>query len=263
MAHSAIPTVLLLQHIACEPPAAYGDELLAWGARLHRVMLDEGDPLPDWRGFDGVVAMGGPMGAYEDDRLPWLAPEKRLIAEAVQAGTPFWGVCLGAQLLAAALGARVFPGPAPEVGVLPVDTSAAGTDDPVFTVAPAQFSALQWHGDTFELPAGATLLASSAAYQQQAFVFGRAYGVQFHIEIDSGLMAEWGQVPAYANSLRRTLGPDALTALVASVGDREGEMILLARRLFARWLGEVVGLRPPTARARPHYTPAPSIASGG
>lgn len=249
MAHPASPTVLVLQHIACEPPAAYEDELRAWGARVFRVMIDEGDPLPDWRGFDGVVAMGGPMGAYDDDRLRWLGPEKRLIAAAVHAGTPFWGVCLGAQLLAAALGARVFPGPAPEVGVLAVQTCAPAGEDPVFAAAPEQFHALQWHGDTFELPAGATLLASSAAYPHQAFVFGRAYGLQFHIEIDAGLTAEWGRVPAYADSLRRMLGPDALAALVASVGEREGEMIPLARRLFARWLDEVVGLRPPAAPA--------------
>src|ERR1700722_11847027 len=124
-------TILVLQHIACEPPAAYEDELRAWGANLHRVQIDEGDPLPDWRQFAGIVAMGGPMGAYEDDRLPWLTAEKRLIADAVRAGTPYWGVCLGAQLLAASLGAAVFPGPQAEVGLLPVFTTAAASGDPV------------------------------------------------------------------------------------------------------------------------------------
>ena len=109
---------LVLQHISCEPPAAYEDELRAWGVELHRVEIDEGEPLPDWREFAGIVAMGGPMGAYEDERLPWLTAEKRLIAEAVADGRPYWGVCLGAQLLAASLGARVYPGPVAEVGVL-------------------------------------------------------------------------------------------------------------------------------------------------
>ncbi|MHB1572136.1 MAG: glutamine amidotransferase-related protein, partial [Solirubrobacteraceae bacterium] len=106
---------LVLQHIACEPPAAYEDELRDWGTELHRVMVDAGDPLPDWREFAAIVAMGGPMGAYDDDRLPWLAAEKRLIGDAVRAGAPYWGVCLGAQLLAASLGARVYTGPEPEV----------------------------------------------------------------------------------------------------------------------------------------------------
>src|ERR1700722_15147691 len=155
--------ILVLQHIACEPPAAYEDELRAWGAELHRVQIDEGDPLPDWREFAGIVAMGGPMGAYEDDRVPWLVDEKRLIADAVHAGTPYWGVCLGSQLLAASLGARVFPGPAAEVGLLPVFTTSAASADPVFSVAPAEFVALQWHGDTFELPRGAVRLARSDA----------------------------------------------------------------------------------------------------
>jgi GMP synthase (glutamine-hydrolysing) len=233
--------LLVLQHIACEPPAAYEDELRAWGLELHRVEVDEGEPLPDWRAFGGIVAMGGPMGAYEDERLPWLTDEKRLIAAAVRAGTPYWGVCLGAQLLASALGARVFPGPEAEVGVLPVHPTPAAAADPVFGVAPAEFHALQWHTDTWELPTGALRLAGSDAYEQQAFVFERAYGVQFHLEIDARLTAEWGAVPKYADSLRRLLGDDGLAQLTVAVGRHEPESIALARGLFARWLEQVVG----------------------
>ena len=92
--------------------------------------VDEGEPLPDWRPFDAIVAMGGPMGVYEEDRLPWLGDEKRMIAQAVQAGTPFWGVCLGAQLLASSLGAEVRPGPVAEVGVMSVRRSVAARIDP-------------------------------------------------------------------------------------------------------------------------------------
>jgi GMP synthase (glutamine-hydrolysing) len=240
-------SLLVLQHIACEPPAAYEDELRAWGLELRRVEVDEGEPLPDWRGFAGVVAMGGPMGAYEDERLPWLTAEKRLIAEAVQAGTPYWGVCLGAQLLASALGARVYAGPEAEVGVLPVRATAAATSDPVFSVAPREFRALQWHADTWELPDGAVRLAGSDAYEQQAFVFRRAYGVQFHLEIGTELTVEWGAVPEYADSLRRLLGDDGLTRLSDDVGRYEPESIALARALFARWLQHVVGARRPAA----------------
>jgi GMP synthase-like glutamine amidotransferase len=185
--------------------------------------------------------MGGPMGAYEDERLPWLTAEKRLIADAVRAGTPYWGVCLGAQLLASALGARVYTGPEAEVGVLPVHTTAAARADPVFAVAPAQFHALQWHSDTWELPAGAGQLARSDAYEQQAFVFQRAYGVQFHLEIGVRLTAQWGAVPAYAESLRRLLGADGLARLTEAVKTHERESIGLARALFARWLEHVVG----------------------
>jgi len=237
--------LLVLQHIACEPPAAYEDELRAWDLELHRVEVDEGEPLPDWREFAGIVAMGGPMGAYEDERLPWLSDEKRLIAQAVRERTPYWGVCLGAQLLASALGARVYAGPEAEVGVLPVHPTAAAASDPVFCVVPAEFRALQWHADTWELPDGATRLAGSDAYEQQAFVFERAYGVQFHLEIGTQLATEWGDVPEYADSLRRLLGDDGLAQLTDAVSHHERESIALARTLFARWLEHVAGARRP------------------
>ena len=155
--------VLVLQHIACEPPGVFEDVLRDRGADLHRVELDEGEPLPDWRAFDAVVAMGGPMSANDDEALPWLTAEKQLIAEAVQADKPFWGVCLGVQLLAASLGARVYPGAVPEVGILPVALTLDGLTDPVFAGLPHEVLTLQWHGDTFDLPHGAVRLAGSPA----------------------------------------------------------------------------------------------------
>jgi GMP synthase (glutamine-hydrolysing) len=232
--------LLVLQHIACEPPAAFEDELLARGLELERVELDEGEPLPDWRGFAATIVMGGPMGAYEDDAHPWLAGEKRKLREAVDAGHPVWGVCLGAQLLAAALGARVYRGDQPEVGLLDVELTPAAADDPVFAAAPRRFPTLQWHGDTFELPPGATLLAKSPAYENQAFVYGRAYALQFHLEVSSDLAAEWGEVPAYAESLEAIQGPGALDRLVDEVTVNADTTLPLARDLFGRWLEHVV-----------------------
>ena len=235
--------LLVLQHIACEPPGAYEEELLDWGVELVRVEVDEGQRLPEWRRFDGIIAMGGPMGAYEDQRLPWLAAEKELIATAVHSGLPFWGVCLGAQLLAASLGARVAPGAEPEVGVLPVKRTPEGAGDPVFSQAPDEFRALQWHGDTFGLPDGAVQLARSDAYEQQAFSYQRAYALQFHIEVDGSLAREWGAVPAYADSLESIMGEGALPGLLEQIHAHEREMTQLARTLFAAWLEHVVGLR--------------------
>lgn len=242
------PRLLVLQHIACEPPGAYEDELRRWGGEVVRVEVDAGEPIPELDGFDGIIAMGGPMGAYEDDRLPWLRPEKQLIASAVAAGVPVWGVCLGAQLLAASLGARVMAGPEPEVGVLPVYRTRAADADPVFSILPESFPALQWHSDTFELPPGAVLLARSEAYESQAFAVGRAYGLQFHIEIGSTLASEWGEVPAYAHSLEGIMGDGALPRLLDQVKAHEAEMTELARTLFARWLEHVVGATAAAAR---------------
>jgi GMP synthase (glutamine-hydrolysing) len=240
--------LLALQHIACEPPAAFEDELRARGLDLVRVELDEGEPLPDWREFPAIIVMGGPMGAYEEAEHPWLAAEKRLLREAVEANVPVWGVCLGAQLLAGALGARVYPGEQAEVGLLPVELTPAAASDPVFSQAPYSFPTLQWHADSFDLPDGATLLASSPAYPNQAFRIGRSYGLQFHVEVSPELATEWGQVPAYAQSLEATLGPGALDRLLAGVEEHATVTLPLARTLFGCWLERVVAL---PVRAQP------------
>lgn len=248
MREAAPPSLVVLQHVACEPPAAYEDELLERGGQLVRLMVDHADRLPDWRYFDGIVVMGGPMGAYEDARLPWLVREKQMLAEAVAAGVPVWGVCLGAQLLAAALGAIVTPGPRPEVGVLPVRCTSAARSDPVFSRMPDTFHALQWHSDTFTLPNRAIRLVRSDAYLNQAFVFNHAYGLQFHLEIDTSLAREWGEVPEYSRSLKEIIGSGALPQLLKQVDARADEMTRLARHLFAAWLEQVVASRIPRAQ---------------
>jgi GMP synthase (glutamine-hydrolysing) len=227
---------LVLQHISCEPPGAYEDVLRDRGIALERVELDEGAPLPDWREFDAIIAMGGPMSAVDDAALPWLSDEKRLIADAVADDRPFWGVCLGVQLLAASLGARVYPGPVPEVGILPVTITEAGRSDPVFSALPEEVMALQWHGDTFDLPPEAVQLAGSPAYPNQAFRVRRAYGVQFHLEVSAQMAREWADVPEYAESLERVLGPGALERLIAQLEDDAAAMLGQARQLFERWL---------------------------
>jgi GMP synthase-like glutamine amidotransferase len=250
--------LLALQHIACEPPAAFEDELRARGLDLVRVEVDEGEGLPDWREFAAIVVMGGPMGAYEDAAYPWLAPEKKLLREAVDADVPVWGVCLGAQLLAAALGARVYAGDRPEVGVLPVELEPGAGDDPVFSAAPPRFPTLQWHGDTFDLPAGATRLASSPAYPNQAFRVGRSYGLQFHVEVSLDLATQWGAVPAYAESLEGTLGAGGLERLLHELAAVEATTVPLARDLFGRWLERVVGVADPDAADVSGRSGAPS-----
>jgi GMP synthase (glutamine-hydrolysing) len=235
--------VLVLQHIACETPGAFEDLLLARGADLHRVELDEGQSLPaDVRGYDLIVAMGGPMGVNDEAGHPWLRDEKRLIGDAVRAGVPFWGACLGVQLLAASLGASVYPGPAPEVGLLPVTLTDAGLADPVFAGLPRQLPTLQWHGDTFDLPAGAVRLAGSDICPNQAFRWGeRAYGVQFHVEVSDAMAIQWGSVPAYAAYADRVLGEGSLSRMLEAFAARGDEIRGHGRSMFGRFLELAVG----------------------
>ena len=227
---------LVLQHIACEPPAMYETVMRERGWSLTRVELDEGERLPDWRGFDVIIAMGGPMGVYDQDAYPWLRDEVATIGAAVRAGVPYFGACLGVQLLAGALGARVYPGPVAEVGVLAVQLTDAGRADPVTGDLPGELSGLQWHQDTFDLPDGAVRLMESPAYPNQAFRWGDvAYGVQFHLECDDSLAHEWASVPAYAASAERSLGPGGFERLLADFRANQDVMRGHARGLFTRF----------------------------
>lgn len=234
--------VLVLQHIACEPPGVYEDVLRERAARITRVELDEGQPLPD-RSFDAIVAMGGPMSVNDEVEHPWLREEKRLIASAAQDGVPVWGACLGVQLLASSLGAKVYAGSEPEVGLLPVTLTDDGRTDPVLGILPFEVITLQWHGDTFDLPDDATLLASSAAYPNQAFRVRNAYGVQFHLEVTPAMADEWSRVPAYRAYADRVLGPGSLPQLLEEFEGRASELMDHGRRMFEAWFDTTVGVR--------------------
>ena len=178
--------VLVLQQVACEPPGVYADVLDEHDVELAVVEAGgAGRPL-DWRAFDGIVAMGGPTSAND------LLDEQRLIGDAVRAGKAFFGVCLGAQLLAASFGAAVRVARLPEIGMLPVLRTAEGDADAVVARTPHELPAFHWHSDTFVLPAGATHLASSSKFANQAFRVGaRGFGVQFHPECDRAMRLDW------------------------------------------------------------------------
>lgn len=235
--------MLVLQHVDCEPPAEYEDVLIERGIGVERVLLADGGALPDWRGFAGVIVMGGPMGVHDTGEYPWLEPELALVREAVSAGCPLWGVCLGAQLLASALGARVWTGPRPEVGVCQVELTPQAQQDPVFRGLTSPVPVLQWHADSFDLPAGAVLLASSAQYPHQAFRVNRAYGLQFHVELTSDLAAQWTEIPEYARSLAAVLGAGSAGALLGALAASLPAMGGVARALFGNWLDAFVQAR--------------------
>ncbi len=125
------------------------------------------------------------------------------------------------------------------MGILPVALTLDGLTDPVFAGLPRELLTLQWHGDTFDLPDGAVRLASSPAYENQAFRFERAYGVQFHLEVSAGMAREWAEVPEYITSLERTLGVEEAPAFLGAIEKRAPEMRTAGRALFERWLDRI------------------------
>ncbi|GAA1311538.1 type 1 glutamine amidotransferase [Saccharothrix xinjiangensis] len=188
--------LLVLQPDRDDPPARLGEWLTAAGAVLD-VVEPYAEPLPaDLGGYDGVVCLGGAMGALDDAEHPWLADVRRLLSEAVSRRVPLLAVCLGAQLLAAATGGQVRrAAQGPEVGVMLVAKRDAAGDDPLFADLPWTPDVLQFHADEVSLlPPTAVLLASSPRCANQAFRVGdRAYGVQFHIETTPEVVLKWAE----------------------------------------------------------------------
>lgn len=147
---------------------------------------------PATQPYDGLVVLGGPMNVDETDRFPFLNDEVKLLQQAFRRKLPALGICLGAQLMAKAAGAKVIHGPAPEIGWFPIQLTEAGRQDPLFEGLPTEFVTFHWHGDTYELPPKAVHLATSAQYVQQAFRMGeQAYAWQFHPEVTPEIVERW------------------------------------------------------------------------
>jgi GMP synthase-like glutamine amidotransferase len=231
--------VLVFQHIACEHPGIFRDFLKTDGIHYDAVELDEGEAIPALDGYDALWVMGGPMDVWEEDQHPWLITEKAAIREAVvDRKLPYFGLCLGHQLLASALGTEVGKMAAPEVGLLGVELTEAGRKDPLMAGLPAQQTALQWHGaEVKALPAGAVALASSPLCAIQAMRVGpHAYGLQYHVELTSHTVPEWGEVPAYACALDDTLGKGALPRLRDDAAKQMPEFNRTAKQLYDNFM---------------------------
>lgn len=188
--------VLFVKNVLAEGPGTIEDHLRVNGIPFRMLDLFAGGPLPPVDSFTHLVVLGGPMAVYERERHPFLLREAVLIEQALAAGRSVLGICLGAQMLAHVLGARVYPGPAKEIGWYDVSLTGEGMHDPLTGALSVQGSpraeVFQWHGDTFDLPAGASRLASSQLYPNQAFRYGRtAYGLQFHIEVTPAIVRTW------------------------------------------------------------------------
>ncbi len=184
---------------------------------------------------DLLVVLGGPIGAYEDATYPWMAGELRTIERQLAAGRPTLGICLGSQLMARALGARVYPGHVKEIGWAPLALSEAGRASCLAAVGDA--AVLHWHGDTFGLPAGATLLASTDPYPHQAFAHGRnALALQFHLEATAAGLEPW--YIGHAAEIASVPGID-VAGLRAQAERHALALAPRAERCFAAWLDAI------------------------
>lgn len=226
--------ILVFQHVPVEHPGAFCRLWRENGDEWCTVELDAGQVIPNLDNFDLLVAMGGPMDVWQEDRHPWLGPEKAAIRHWVKdLGRPFLGVCLGHQLLAAALGGVVRLMDKPEIGLGEVALTEAGRQDPLFAGFAAPVETFRWHGaEISQLPDGAEVLAMNSACSVQAFRYGpHAYGLQYHVEITDLTVTEWSNIPEYRAGLERILGPGATTRLSELVARRLPSFSASARRL--------------------------------
>lgn len=226
--------LLVFQHSAGEPPAAFGAHASEAGDALTIVQLFAGEPIPDLNGFDALLVMGGPMDVWEEEVHPWLAPEKAAISQWVHSGKPYIGICLGHQLLAEALGGLCKRMAVPEIAVSDVMVSDTATD-PLLAVLPASFAAMHWHGvEVASPPADAQVLGSSDRCANQIMRVGaRAWGLQFHPELERGTITQWMQDPANAACARDWLGSEAAAwAFVESAEGEADQFIAQSRELY-------------------------------
>lgn len=184
---------LVLQHIECEDLGTIGHAMYRRGIEHRYVRLFDGEPVPKGTGgYTGLIILGGPMNVYEEDRFPYLKDEDILIKKAIDRGIPILGICLGGQLIAKANNAKVRKGAKKEIGWYELRLSQGGKEDAVFGGLPEKLTVFQWHGDTFDIPEGATHLAGSELFPNQAYRIGdNIYGLQFHLEVTERMIRQW------------------------------------------------------------------------
>jgi GMP synthase (glutamine-hydrolysing) len=228
------PTCLIFRHLEFEDLGAFAAPLTAAGFVVETVAPYDGLGSHDPRAADLLIVLGGPIGVYEADRYPWTVGETRFIADRLAAGLPMFGICLGAQFMAQAAGARVYPGEIKEIGFAPIALTAAGHASPLAPFAQEPVT-LHWHGDTFALPAGATLLAGSAAYAHQAFRLAPGQiATQFHPEAGGPGFERW----LVGHTLELSAAGVDVAALRAEAARRGPDLKAKAEQVFALFLAE-------------------------
>lgn len=184
--------ILIIKHIEIEGPGTLGDFLKQRGRQTETIELEKGDALPSVDECEAIVSLGGPMNVYEEDKYPFLKEEDKFLKQAIREGIPVLGICLGAQLLAKACGARVTKAPQKEIGWYEVKLTEETKTDSLFGGLPERLNIFQWRQDTFEVPKGGVRLSESKYCLNQAFRFGKnAYGLQFHVEVTQEIINSW------------------------------------------------------------------------
>ncbi len=230
--------VFVLQHVPHEPLGTLESYLREAGLGLRRAELFRAVPerLP-WDAAAGLVVMGGPMNVDEVDQYPFLKSEVAWIQQALAKEVPVLGICLGAQLLAKSLGARVFANRVKEIGWYEIELLPAAADDPLFHGCPPRQTVFQWHGDTFDLPPGAVHLAQSPLCRHQAFRYGpSAFGLQFHAEMTGEMVYDWLGEPANCGELSSLDYIDP-AAIRAQTPEFLPKMQALGRQILPRFAG--------------------------
>jgi len=233
--------IYVLQHHPVENLGTIADALEGAALAWQYVRVADGQAVPvSMKGAGGLVVIGGPMGVYQTDRYPWLRDEMRLIEDAIKSNLPVFGVCLGAQIVAAALGAKVERNPnGKEIGWHSVRLSDSARDDRLMRGLPATLTPFHWHGDIFELPRDAVSLASSDKTPCQAFRYGdKTYGFQFHFEVTADGVA--AMATAFAKELvRENISADRM---VAQSAEFLPPLETISDTVFSRWASPIQGM---------------------
>ena len=207
--------VLALQHVWENPVGRLGNLLHEHGIEYDTVDV-ETQNLPDPSAYHAVIAFGGSQHLYAEDQYPYFAQEQELIRTVLEKEIPFLGICLGSQLLAKVLGGVVKKHTMTEIGFFDVEFTDAGKKDPLYAGLPGHQKIYHWHADTFTLPTGASLLATNENTVNQAFRYGkRAYGIQYHVELDSDMLYHWLHHPDAKESVIKEIGEEGHGAIVA------------------------------------------------
>jgi GMP synthase-like glutamine amidotransferase len=230
--------ILVFQHMELAHPGIFRDCLRGEGIEWDVVALEKGEAIPALENFDALLVMGGAQDVWQEAEHPWFKAEKQAIRTAVQdLALPYLGICLGHQLLAAALGGEVRPAVVPEVGVFEVELTEPGRAHPLFAGLPPTSRFLQWHAaEITKPPAGAVVLATSSACAVQALAVGeRAFGLQFHAEVDPPTLADWFTDPSTAEALVQRVGPEGAARFTADADRHMPDLNRAARRIFANF----------------------------